>query len=184
MDDSFAFGKRARRQAAVKRARVSKPGSAEGSRRAGVGRVAVLVAGGIVVVVAIAGAMAFFKDSGEQIASDQRTTVSQIGVAKDVDAKMTIQEATAAVQQLYAEQGSFAAVTPASLERFEPSFSYTGSASTGPKIVGVSSSAGGVGIAVLSDSGTCFYEAFTPSGSTAGSGTTCTGAAALSASSG
>jgi len=182
MDDSFSFGRPARRQAPIKRARVAKPRSAEGSQRPGVGRVALLVLVGVVAVVVIAGAMAFFKNSGEEIASDQRTAVSQIGAASDVDAKLTAQQATAAAQQLYAEQGSFAAVTPASLKRFEPSFGYTGSASTGPKVISVSSTANGVGLAVLSDSGTCFYQRFTASGSDQGTGTTCTGAAALAAS--
>jgi len=179
MDDSFAFGKPARRQASVKRVRLPKPPSAGGSRGAGLGRVALLVVGGIVVVVVIAGAMSFFKSSGEQIASDQQTEISQIGAAKDVDAKMTVQEAASAVQQLYAEQGSYTAVTPAALKRFEPTFTYTTSASTGPNAISVSSSASGVGIAVLSDSGTCFYARYTTSGTGQGTGTTCTGAAAL-----
>ena len=96
---------------------------------------------------------------------------------------MTVQQATGTVQQLYAEQGSYASVTPAALKRFEPTFSYTASASTGPNIVSVSSSANGVGIAVLSESGTCFYERFATSGSGQGTGTTCTGAAALSSTS-
>jgi hypothetical protein len=183
MDDSFAFGKPARRQASVKRARVSRSRPADGSQRSGVGRVVLLVAAGVVAVVVIAGAMAFFKSSGEEIASDQRTAVSQIGGASDVDAKQTAQQATAAVQQLYAEQGSFTAVTPAAMKRFEPTFSYTGSASTGPKVVSVSSSANGVGLAILSDSGACFYQRLTASGSSQGTGATCTGAAALAASS-
>src|SRR5262245_16864937 len=183
MDDSFAFGKPSRRPTPIKRARVPKPRSAEPSGRPGVGRVVVLVVGGIVAVLVIAGAMAFFRSSGNEIASDERTAVSQIGAASDVDAKMTAQEAATAVQQLYAEQGSFAAVTPAALKRFEPTFSYTGSASTGPKVVSVSSSANGIGLAVLSDSGTCFYQRFTAAGSAQATGTTCTGAAALAASS-
>ena len=183
MDESFAFGEPARRQISIKRARAPKPPSTGGSRRTGIGRIVALVVGGIVVVVVIAGAMTFFKSSGEQIGSDERTAVSQVGTAKDVDAKMTLQQAASAAQQLYAEQGSYSDVTAAALKRFEPTFSYTGSASSGPTTVSVSSSADGVGIAVLSGSGTCFYQRFTATGSGQGTGTTCTGAAALSSAS-
>ena len=161
--------------------------STDRSARPGAGRVVLLVIGGVVAVIAIAGYMAFLKSSGEQIASDDRAAVSQIGVANDVDAKMTAQQTVAAVQELYSEQGSFAAVTPASLKHFEPTFSYTDSASTGPNVVSVGSSANGVGLAVLSASGTCFYTHVTASGATPGEGDKvdpCVGSSAMSISSG
>jgi hypothetical protein len=181
MDESFAFGKRARRTPAIKRSRSTGPRSSGASQRAGIGRVAALVVGGIVVVVAIAGYMTFIRSSGEQIASDERTAISQIGTAKDVQAKMTAQQAASAVQQLYAEQGSYNAITPGALHNFEPSSTYTGGASSGPNAVSVASSANGVGLAVRSESGTCFLERFSAGGVTYGTGTTCTGQAAMSA---
>jgi hypothetical protein len=181
MDDSFTFGSRARRSVGVKRRpRASRAEARPG--RAGTGRVAWLVAGGIVAVVAIAGVMALMKRGGEEIASSNQTAVSQIGTADDVQAKMTAQQTASAVQQLYAEQGSYGAITPNALRGVEPAADYTGGASTGPNVVSVSSSSSGVGLAVKSSSGTCFLERFATGGVTYGTGTTCTGDAAMSAS--
>src|SRR5439155_17059866 len=95
--------------------------------------------------------------SGEQIASGERSAISQIGAAKDVEAQTTEQQAVTAVQELYAEQGSFDGVAVAALKHLEPAFSYTESSSTGPKVIAVGSSSIGIGLAVLSQSGRCFY---------------------------
>ena len=181
MDDSFTFGTRARRSVSVKR-RPRAPRAAASSGPAGLGRIAWLVVGGIAAVVAIAGIMALTKHGGEQVAASERTAVSQIGTADDVQAKVTAQQTAAAVQQLYAEQGSYGAITPSALRGVEPAADYTGGASTGPNVVSVSSSAAGVGFAVRSSSGTCFLERFSTDGVTYGTGTTCTGEAAMSAS--
>ncbi len=136
---------------------------------------------GIVVIVAIVGFMTVVKGGGEEIASSERSAVSQTGAAQDVEAKMTAQQAAAAVQQLYAEQGSFDAITAGALHNFEPSSQYTGGASTGPHVVSISSSSTAVGLAVLSRSGACFLERFTASGVTYATGTSCTGEDAASA---
>jgi hypothetical protein len=183
MDDSFTFGTRARRSAAVKRrrSRGPRPAAAPGAR-AGLRRVAVLVVGGIVAVVAISGVMALMKRGGDEAAAGERSAVSQIGAADDVQAKMTAQQTAGAVQQLYAEQGAYGAVTPNALRGAEPAAQYTGGASTGPNVVSVSSSSNGVGLAVRSTSGTCFLERVAATGMTYGTGTTCTGDAAMSAS--
>jgi hypothetical protein len=140
-----------------------------------------LVAGGIATVLAIAGFMALTKHGGEQVAASERSAVSQIGTADDVQAKMTAQQTSTAIQQLYAEQGSYGAISPSALRGVEPAADYTGSASTGPNVVSVSSSADGVGLAVRSASGTCFLEHLSAGRVTYGTGTTCTGAAAMSA---
>jgi hypothetical protein len=181
MDDSFSFGKPARRQVAIRSPRARTRRAEASSGPSGARRIWLLVLGGLVVVVAIVGFMTFMKGGGEEIASSERTAVSQIGTAQDVEAKMTAQQTAAAVQQLYAEQGSFDAITAGALHNFEPSSQYTGGASTGPHVVSVSSSSTGVGLAVLSRSGTCFLERFTASGVTYGTGTSCTGEAAASA---
>jgi predicted metalloprotease len=181
MDDSFSFGKPARRQVAIRSPRVRAPRAEGSGGRSGTGRIALLVLGGIVVVVVVVGFMTFVKGGGEEIASGERTAVSQVGAAQDVDAKMTAQQTAAAVRQLYAEQGSFDAITAGTLHTFEPSSQYTGGASTGPHVVSVSSSSTGVGLAVLSRSGACFLERLTTSGVTYGTGTSCTGEAAASA---
>ena len=179
MDDSFAFGKPSRKRALPAAPRPKGPRAGAGSGR---GRIVALVAAGVVAVLLVVGFMTFMKGSGEQIASDQQTVISQIGAAKDVEAQTTEQQAITAVQELYAEQGSFDGITVAALKHFEPAFSYTDSASTGPKMIAVDSSSSGVGLAVLSQSGTCFYLHLAGSSVRYGTGTTCTGTAALSAS--
>jgi hypothetical protein len=146
MDDSFTFGTRSRRTVSVKR-RPRAPRPAAGTGRAGSRRLVVLVAGGIVVVVAIAGVMALMNSGGEQAAQAEHTAVSQIGAADDVQAKMTAQQTATAVRQLYAEQGSYGAITPGALRGVEPAAQYTADASTGPNVVSVSSSSDGVGLA-------------------------------------
>jgi hypothetical protein len=181
MDDPFAFGQPARRTVGGRIKLKRAPQVAHRSGRGSAWRVGLIVIAGIVAVVAIAGYMVFMKDSGEQVASAERTAVSQIDTAKDVEARMTAQQTATAVQQLYAEQGSFDAITPGALHNFEASSQYTSGASTGPHVVSVSSSSTGVGLAVLSQSGTCFLERFTASGVTYGTGTSCTGEAAASA---
>ncbi len=181
MDDSFAFGKPSRKRALPAARRPKAPDVDAGSGR---GRIVVLVAAGVVVVLLVVGLMTFMKGSGEQIASGERSVISQIGAAKDVEAQTTEQQAISAVQELYAEQGSFDGVTVAALKHFEPAFSYTDNSSTGPKVIAVGSSSSGVGLAVLSQSGTCFYLHIAASSVRygTGTGTTCTGTAALSAS--
>jgi hypothetical protein len=181
MDDSFTFGTRARRSVSVKR-RPRTPRVATRPERAGTRRVAWLVVGGIAAVGAIAGSMVLTRSGGEQVAASERTAVSQIGAADDVQAKTTAQQTTTAVQQLYAEQGSYGAITLNALRGVEPAADYTAGASTGPNVVSVSSSSDGVGLAVRSASGTCFLERFASGGVTYGTGTTCTGEAAMSAS--
>src|SRR5262245_60664066 len=132
MDDSFTFGTRARRSVTVKPVRRSRTPrrvaarDRSGTGRSGRGRIAVLVVGGVVVVVAIAGVMALMKRGGDQAAAGEHSAVSQIGTADDVQAKMTAQQTAGAVQQVYAEQGSYAAVTPAALRAVEPAAQYSG----------------------------------------------------------
>ncbi|TMK59768.1 MAG: hypothetical protein E6G54_05120 [Actinobacteria bacterium] len=179
MDDSFSFGKPSRKRALTAARRPKAPKVEAGSGR---GRIVLVVAAGVIAVVLIAGYMTFLKGSGEQIASGERSAISQIGAAKDVEAQTTEQQAVTAVQELYAEQGSFDGVTVAALKHFEPAFSYTESASTGPKVIAVGSSSIGIGLAVLSQSGRCFYLHIAASSVRYGAGTTCTGSAALTAS--
>src|SRR4029453_2097213 len=65
MDDSFSFGKPARRQVAIRSPRVRAPRAEGSGGRSGTGRIALLVLGGIVVVVVVVGFMTFVKGGGE-----------------------------------------------------------------------------------------------------------------------
>lgn len=180
MDDSFSLGKPARKRTLPK----SRSPRGVGSRRSGSGvLITVAVLCGALVVAAIVGFMMLVKSGGEQVASADQTAIAQVGAAKDVQAQLTANEAVTAVQQLYAEQGSFQGVDPAALKQFEPSFTYTSGASTGPDSVSVAATPGGVGVAVMSGSGSCFYAFDTGTGIRYGTGSPCTGQAATSASS-
>jgi hypothetical protein len=179
MDDSFSLGKPARKRA-LQRSRAPRP---VGSQRSGSGvLITVAVLCGALVLAAIVGFMMLMHNGGEQAASADQTAIAQIGAAKDVQAQLTANEAVTAVQQLYAEQGSFQGVDPAGLKQFEPSFTYTSGASTGPNDVSVAAAPGGVGVAVMSGSGTCYFAFDTGSGIRYGTGSPCTGQAAASAS--
>jgi hypothetical protein len=177
MDDSFSFGKPARKRP-LPSARPTR--TSPGSRTLAL----VVVLCGALVLAAIVGFMTLVHRGGEAIGAANETAVAQIGTAQDVQAQLTAQQALSVAQQLFAEQGSFAEIDAAAMKRFEPGFAYTASASTGPDVVSVAPSAQGVGIAVRSASGTCFYAFEAGSSVRYGSGATCTGQAASSASAG
>jgi hypothetical protein len=181
MDDSFSLGKPARRRSAPPSRRPDRIGPGAGATGSPV-MVVAMVVGGILVAGAIVAFMLLMKSGGEQAASADATAIAQIGVAKDVQAKLTATQVAAAVQQLAAEQGSFGGVDPGSLTTFEPSFSYTAGPSTGPNQASVAATSSGVGIAVASASGTCFYVFDGGAGVRYGTGTPCTGQAAAAAS--
>ncbi|MEP6759074.1 MAG: hypothetical protein ABJB55_07765 [Actinomycetota bacterium] len=135
-----------------------------------------------IAAVLVWGFLHFMGNAGNEIASDQQHVVAQIGNTQDIQAQLTGSQAIQAVQMLYSQDASFDAVTPQSMRAFEPAFTYATAASTGPNAVSVSSSSTGVGLAVLSASGTCLYAHVSPAGTTYGTGSSCTGAAALDAS--
>jgi hypothetical protein len=188
MDDSFTFGAPAKTRGRTRSTPEPPPKHAPAGtvRRAGSFERSRLVLGAaalVVLAILAWGFLHFMGSAGDEIASDQQQVVDQIGSAQDVQAQLTGTQAVAAVQLLYAQNGSFGEVTPQSLKAFEPSFSYVSDASTGASVVSVDASPTGVGLAVLSSSGTCLYAHVSASGTTYGSGSTCTGVAALEASS-
>jgi hypothetical protein len=139
----------------------------------------VLGAVGLVVVgLLVWGFLHYMSSSGKEAAVREGETIDH---AQDVQAQLTGTSAIQAVQALYNEAGSFDRVTPEALKAYEPTFSYTGEASSDPNTVSVESTAQGVGIAVHSASGTCLYAHIAATGVTYGTGSTCTGDAALQA---
>jgi hypothetical protein len=144
-----------------------------------------LIIGSVVLAIVVGlawGFLHFMASSGNEIASDQQHVVDQIGNTQDVQAKLTGTQALQSVQMLYGQDGSFDSVTPQSLKAFEPAFTYTASASTNPNMVSVASSSAGVGLAVQSASGTCLYVHVSAAATTYGTGSVCTGDAAMGAS--
>lgn len=180
MDDSFSFGAPAKGRTRTHSAPEPAPKHA---RSTSIERSRLILGGAGLAVAAVLvwGFLHFMGSAGKEIGSDQQRVVDQIGNTQDVQAQLTGTQAIQAVQMLYGQDGSFEAVTAQSLKAFEPAFSYSTAASTDPNMVSVSSSASGVGLAVKSASGTCLYAHVSASGTTYGTGTTCTGGAAVDA---
>jgi len=179
MDDSFSLGQPAKRRARPVKAKHAAPRTPR-SPAGGFERTRYIVGGlGIVVAALLVwGFMHFMSSAGNQAATGE---AAEIGAAQDVQAQATGEQAIQTVEGL-ATTGSFVQITPESMKRDEPTYSYTAGPSTGPNSVSVSATADGVGVAVLSTSGHCLYAHVSASGVTYGVGTTCTGVVALKAS--
>jgi hypothetical protein len=182
MDDSFTLGQGAKGPPA------HPPPKHAGSRRVVLGgsfgrtrriRGAILIAVAVLIVGAL---LMFLGDAGQEIGSDNQTTVEQVDAAANMQAELTANQSIRNAMQLAAESGSFAAVTAGTLGAAEPSFTYVAGASGNPNTVSVAATDSGVGLAVASTSGTCLYAFVQMSGTTYGTGSVCTGEAARSAS--
>jgi hypothetical protein len=144
-------------------------------------RLMMLAAVGVVAVGLAFAIMQVTKSGGEQVVKHVKKDVEQADVAGDQAARVTLSTAMTAAQMTFAETGSYEGVTPQTLAATEVSLHYTSGPSTGPDVVSVASNADGLGLAVLSRSGTCFYLHASVTGPSQGSGAVCTGQAALSA---
>jgi hypothetical protein len=143
-----------------------------------------MILGGIVLVAAVVvvSFLQFVSRSGHEVADAQATVVGQIDRAQDVQAETTARTAESAAAVAYSESGSFADAGPGQLSAFDPSVSYTEGPSTGPTVVSVAATASAWSAAVLSPSGTCFWIKLDQTmAAHYGTGTTCTGAAAMAA---
>jgi hypothetical protein len=191
MDDSFSLGqhgKKRRGRFAAPRHAAPKAATAPAVRtrpshaRKGSFEQTRLILGivGLAVVgVLVWGFLHYMSASGKEAAAREGES---IGHAQDVQAQLTGTSAIQAVQVVYASVGSFDQVTPEALKAAEPTFTYTDGESTEPNTVSVKSSSQAVGLAIRSSSGSCLYARVAAAGVTYGTGTTCTGDAALQAS--
>lgn len=175
MDDGFNFGDPAKHPARLGRSRRG------GATRSFDPRI-VVVAVGLVV----AGALAFVflrgaDTAGKQIADAETDTVAQVDKAYDAAAKASVGRAIVVAQTLHAERGTFT-TDLATLTAFDPSIHFTSGASTGPDSVSYAASDSAFGAAVRSKSDTCWWVRIDASAlTTYGSGSTCTGQAAMAA---
>jgi hypothetical protein len=176
MDDGFNFG-----QPAKRRARLSGPKLQH--ERSTFNPKLVWIAAGLVV----AGVLAFVflrsaDEAGKQIADSETHAVSQIDKAYDAAAQGTMGRATVVALSLYAERGSFT-TDLATLSAYDPGLRFTSGPSRDATTISYAVSAGNFGAAVRSESGTCWWAKIgTDSVTTYGSGTPCTGSAAMAAS--
>ena len=175
MDDGFNFGEPAKRPP---RLGAQRPVGADRSFDVRI----VFVAAGLL----IAGAIAFLflrsaDTAGKSIANAETDTVAQVAEAEDAAAKASVGRAVVVAQTLHAEKGTFT-TDLATLSAFDPSIHFTAGASDGPDSVSYAASDTAFGAAVRSESDACWWVRIDASGvTTYGSGTPCTGQAAMAA---
>jgi hypothetical protein len=142
--------------------------------------VGIAIAAALVVVL---GFLQFVGKSGKEIASDQATVVQQVDRAQDVQAKLNARTAESAASAAYQASNGYATVGPDQLGLLDPTLTYTTGPSTSVTVVSVASSQAAWAAAILGPSGTCYWVKL---GAMAlpsyGTGTTCTGTAAMAAS--
>jgi hypothetical protein len=177
VNDDFQFGERARRPARL-------GGRAPKRAKRSFDLRLLWVAAGLVVAAAAAFVVLNGADeAGKQIADTELDTVAQIDKAYDSAAQGTIGRAIVVAQSLHAEHGSFT-TDQATLAAYDPGLRFTSGPSTGPETVSYAAAGTSFGAAVLSESGTCWWVRIDAAGAaTYGSGPTCTGQAAMAASS-
>ena len=176
MSDEFQFGQHAKRPA-----RLGDPTAKHASRS--FDPKLVWIAAGLVV----AGVLAFVflrsaDEAGRQIGDANEHAVSQIDEAHDVAAQATMSRAVVVALGLHAESGSFT-TDLATLSAFDPGLHFTSGPSKDAMSISYAADATRFGAAVRSESGTCWWARIDASEvTTYGSGTPCTGSAALAAS--
>jgi hypothetical protein len=183
MDDSFSFGEPAKKWSDAKLA--GKPAKQTERARPPIGPVLLIVGLGIVAVLVVA-FLTLVHHGGQAAAQAESSAIAQVGVADDAQARSNLQVAQQTASMLYAEGGpdgmpTYLAADAAAMVKAEPSLQYVTGASTGPNVISVAATATDWGAAVQSASGTCFYLHLGASGAHTGTGSTCTGQAALSA---
>ncbi|MGE5227615.1 MAG: hypothetical protein ACM3OO_12145 [Planctomycetaceae bacterium] len=183
MDDSFSFGEPGKKWSGSQLTARS-TGHTERPRPP-IGPMLVIVGVGIVAVLGVA----FFTlvhHGGQAAAQAESSAIAQVGVADDAQARSNLQTAQETASMLYAQGGpdgmpTYLAADAAAMVKAEPSLQYVTGPSTGPNVVSVAATATDWGGAVLSASGSCFYLHLGASGAHTGTGSTCTGQAALTA---
>jgi hypothetical protein len=136
----------------------------------------------LVAALAIYGFMSMVSKGGHEVAAAQVSAVQQIDHSQDVLAQTSLTSAMAAAKTLFVDNGTYDGVGPAELAALEPAFTYTDGPSPNPNTISVATQGTTAGLAAMSPSGTCFYLRDDGAGGiTYGSGTECTGMAALGA---
>ena len=174
MSDEFNFGEPSKRPARLRRPR---------SQRRSFDLRFLWVAAGLVVAATLAFVLLRGADeAGHQLGDANEQAVSEIDRANDAAAQGTLGRAAVVAQTLHAEQGTFTADL-ATLSGFDPGLRLTSGPSADAMTVSYAAGPNGFGAAVVSDSGTCWWLSLDGDGVTSyGSGTPCTGQAALAAS--
>lgn len=177
MTDEFQFGEPAKHPARLSGPRPPRPTSSFPFKL--VGAVACLLVAAAAAFVFLSGA----DEAGKEIADARSGTLAQVDRAYDAAAQGTVGRAVVVAQTLYAEQGTFTTDLP-TLSALDPGLGFTSGPSTGPETVSYAVNGTEFAAAVRSESGACWWVKIDASSRTSyGSGATCTGTAALAASS-
>jgi hypothetical protein len=184
MTDSFSFGEPARRRPRLER----RPAPRRQPREPKLGRsagstVVALVAAAVAIVIGFI-VLSVIHSGGTAAGEAGRTAVAQIADAQDAQAQLALHQVAAAAQVLNAEapQSGLDHAAADALTAYDPALGATSAASTGPTSVSVAATAASWGAAAMSASGTCYWIHLDATGGAAyGSGTPCTGQAAMTA---
>jgi hypothetical protein len=156
-----------------------------GRRRPQIGidpRLLVVVGALLIAALAVFGFLTFVSTGGREAAGGQVTAVEQIDHSQDALAQSTLRNAMVAAKTLYADAGTYDGLGPADLAGIEPSLTYTDGPSADAQTVSVVMQGNVAALAAMSPPGTCFYiRDDAVGGVTFGSGTECTGQAAMTA---
>jgi hypothetical protein len=145
-------------------------------------RLLMVVGGLLAAALAVVGFMAFVSRGGHEVAAAQVTAVQQIDHSQDAAAQSALRNTMTAAKVLFTDNGTYDGLGPADLAAVEPSLTYTDGPSLDAQTVSVAMQGSVAGMAVMSPSGTCFYiKDDSAGGVTFGSGSVCTGQAALGA---
>lgn len=126
--------------------------------------------------------LSFVSRGGHEVAEAQETALAARDIADDRSTQASLRNALVAAKTRFTDTGSYDDVTAADLSAIEPDLTYTDGPSLDVRTISFDVSGGRIGLAALSSSGTCFTVRDDPlTGVTYGSGTTCTGTAALAA---
>ena len=113
--------------------------------------------------------------------------VTQIGMSADLstsaaDAEQAVEAAFTAAKAAFTERRSFLDAGPAALAALQPGYTYVDGPSTMPSVVSIAATRHSWAASVLGLGGTCYWIRVTGGGVVShGSGSACTGAAALAA---
>ena len=113
--------------------------------------------------------------------------VTQIGMSADLststaDAEEAVEAAFTAAKAAFTERRSFLDAGPAALAALQPGYTYVDGPSTMPSVVSIAATRHSWAASVLGLGGTCYWIRVTGGGVVShGSGSACTGAAALAA---
>jgi hypothetical protein len=154
-----------------------------GRRQIGIDPRLLMVVGGLLAAaLAVVGFLTFVSKGGHEAAEAQVTAVQQIDHSQDAAAQSALRTAMVAAKTLFTDNESYGGLGPADLASVEPGLTYTDGPSPDAQTVSVALQGSTAGMAAMSPSGTCFYiKDDAVGGVTFGSGTVCTGQAALAA---